>query len=85
MDVLDLDKETKALKLVADYVTSSLNLKENETIYIVSKSRIMCVLKFVITTSLSNGNLYVVTYDAFNDNWSINPYKKFENIVISEK
>lgn len=83
----DLEKETKALKLVGDYVTKSLNLKENETVdfnvYIVSKSCIMCDLKFVITTSLSNGNLYVVTYDSFNDNWSIDPYTNTNQENIS--
>lgn len=88
MSILDLDKETKAMQIVKDYVDKHLDVTDNEPkyeIYIVIKSYVLGNVKFMISTSLPDGMYYEVTYNSSKSEWYLDAYKKFENIVIPEK
>lgn len=88
MNILDLDKETKAMQIVKDYVDKHLDVTDNEPkyeIYIVIKSYVLGNVKFMISTSLPDGMYYEVTYNSSKSEWYLDAYKKFENIVIPEK
>lgn len=85
---MDLNKETKAMQIVKDYVDKHLDVTDNEPkyeIYVVIKSYVLGNVKFMISTSLPDGMYYEVTYNASKYEWYLDAYKKFENIVISEK
>ena len=81
MEIMD----SKAINLVKDYVLNHLD-KSDETpsfqIYIVWKVKVLQNWKYLISTSLSDGMYYELTYNGDKKEWYLDAYKKFENKVI---
>lgn len=73
------------IKLVKDYVLEHLDKSEetpNFEIYIVWKCKILQNWKYLLSTTLSDGMYYELTYDGDNKRWYLDAYKKFENKCI---
>ena len=79
--------DNKALNLVMDYVLNHLDKSdatpEFET-YIVWKAKILQNWKYLISTTLTDGMYYEVTYNGDKQEWYLDAYKKFENQVIAD-
>lgn len=79
--------DNKALNLVMDYVLNHLDksdaVPEFET-YIVWKAKVLQNWKYLISTTLTDGMYYEVTYNGDKQEWYLDAYKKFENQVIAD-
>ena len=77
--------DEKALKLVRNYVLSHLDKSDpnpNFDVYIVWKCKTLQNWKYLISTALYDGMYYELTFDGDKDQWYLDAYKKFENVVI---
>lgn len=77
--------DEKALKLVRNYVLSHLDKSDpnpNFEVYIVWKCKTLQNWKYLISTTLYDGMYYELTFDGDKDQWYLDAYKKFENVVI---
>ena len=77
--------DEKALKLVRNYALSHLDKSDpnsNFEVYIVWKCKTLQNWKYLISTTLYDGMYYELTFDGDKDQWYLDAYKKFENIVI---
>jgi len=80
--------DNKALNLVNNYILKHLDKSdatpEFET-YIVWKSKILQNWKYLVSSTLSDGMYYEVTYNGDKREWYLDAYKKFENVCIPEE
>lgn len=79
--------DEKALALARDYIFNHLDKSEpipNYDIYIVWKAKVLQNWKYLISSTLSDGMYYELTYNGDKSEWYFDAYKKFENIVIKE-
>lgn len=77
--------DEKALKLVRNYVLSHLDKSDpnpNFEVYIVWKCKTLQNWKYLISTTLYDGMYYELTFDGDKDQWYLDAYKRFENVVI---
>lgn len=75
-----------AIKLVKDYVLEHLDKSDNKPdfeIYTVWKCKILQNWKYLISTTLSDGMYYEMTYDGDNNRWYLDAYKKFDNKCLT--
>lgn len=76
------------VKLVSDYIKEHLD-KSDKTpefeVYIVWKCKILQNWKYLISTTLSDGMYYELTFNGDKQEWYLDAYKKFENICIKQK
>lgn len=78
--------DEKAMALVRDYVFNHLDKSEpipNYDIYIVWKAKVLQNWKYLISSTLSDGMYYELTYNGDKKEWYLDAYKKFENMVIN--
>lgn len=77
--------DDKAIKIVWDYLVEQ-DLWKDETvkleIYIVWKCKTLQNWKYLISTTLSDGMYYELTYNGDKQEWYLDAYKKFENRVV---
>jgi len=74
--------DTRAAMIVADYIKEHLDKSDPEPyfeVYIVWKCKTLQNWKFLISSTLSDGMYYEVTYNGDKDEWYLDAYKKFEN------
>lgn len=81
--------DTKALKIVKDYVLEHLDetdsVKEEDTNpYIVWKAKIIQNWKYLLSTDLHDGMYYELTFNGDKNEWYLDAYKKFEKRCISD-
>lgn len=80
--------DEKAKRLVFDYVFEHFD-KSNKIpvfdIYIVWKCKTLQNCKYLFSTDLYDGMYYELTYNGDHDEWYLDIYKKFENMVIKNK
>ena len=77
--------DEKALKLVRNYALPHLDKSDpnpNFEVYIVWKCKTLQNWKYLISTTLYDGMYYELTFDGDKDQWYLDAYKKFENVVI---
>lgn len=75
----------KAVKLVHDYVIEHLDKTDFVPpfdVYVVWNCYILGSQKALISTTISDGMYYEVTYNAVKDEIYLDAYKKFENRCI---
>ncbi len=77
----------KAKRIVFDYVKPKLEKTDNisfvlEDVYVVQFCYILQNWKALVSTRLTDGMYYEVTYDAQQDQIYLDAYKKWENVLI---
>ena len=78
--------ENTAISIVKKYIIDHLD-KAGETpifeVYTVWKCKTLQNWKFLISSTLWDGMYYEVTFNGDSEEWYLDAYKKFENVVIS--
>lgn len=77
-----------AIRIVMDYIihhldkTDIVNSNEIEG-YIVWKCKVLQNWKYLISSTLLDGMYYELTFNGDKNEWYLDAYKKFENMVIN--
>ena len=77
--------DQKAIDIVRDYVEKhldKLDAKPEFEVYTVWKSKVLQNWKYLLSTTLCDGMYYELTFNGNMDEWYLDAYKKFENVVI---
>ena len=77
--------DEKALKIVKEYIEEHLDKSEDKPfykVYIVWKAKVLQNWKYLISSTLSDGMYYELTYNGDKEEWYLDAYKKFENRCI---
>lgn len=77
--------DQKAIDIVRDYVEKHLDksdAKPEFEVYTVWKSKVLQNWKYLLSTTLFDGMYYELTFNGDKNEWYLDAYKKFENIVI---
>jgi hypothetical protein len=78
----------KALDIVKDYILKHLD-KSDPTpdfeLYFVWKAKVLQNWKYLISSTLSDGMYYELTFNGDKSEWYLDAYKKFENVCIAEE
>jgi len=80
--------QTKAIRLVTEYVVTHLDKTDPVVpfeVYVVWFSKTLRNWKALVSTTLSDGMYYEVTYNGEAEETYVDAYKKFQNIVIRDK
>ena len=72
------------LNYVADHLDKS-DPRPDFEVYIVWKCKILQNWKYLLSTSLSDGMYYELTYNGDKKEWYLDAYKKFQNKVIPDQ
>lgn len=85
-----MNYQEKAKQIVIDYynehveVTDNKKLKESE-VFIVWFSKTLQNWKALISTTISDGMYYEVTYNGDKKETYLDAYKKWENVCVKDK
>ena len=77
-----------SMNLVRDYAKNHLDKSDGDVdfnVYIVWKCKILQNWKYLISTTLSDGMYYELTFNGDKQEWYLDAYKKFENVCIKQK
>ena len=77
-----------SMNLVRDYAKNHLDKSDGDVdfnVYIVLKCKILQNWKYLISTTLSDGMYYELTFNGDKQEWYLDAYKKFENVCIKQK
>lgn len=77
--------DEKALDIVKRYASEHLDKTDGEIqfeVYIVWKAKALQNWKYLISTTLTDGMYYELTFNGDKNEWYLDAYKKFENRVI---
>lgn len=77
--------DEKALKIVKEYIEEHLDKSEDKPFYkvfMVWKAKVLQNWKYLISSTLSDGMYYELTYNGDKEEWYLDAYKKFENRCI---
>lgn len=77
-----------SMNLVRDYAKNHLDKSDGDVdfnVYIVWKCKILQNWKYIISTTLSDGMYYELTFNGDKQEWYLDAYKKFENVCIKQK
>lgn len=77
-----------SMNLVRDYAKNHLDKSDGDidfNVYIVWKCKILQNWKYLISTTLSDGMYYELTFNGDKQEWYLDAYKKFENVCIKQK
>lgn len=77
--------DEKALEIVRQYIEEHLDKSDPKTefdVYMVWKAKVLQNWKYLISSSLSDGMYYELTYNGDEVEWYLDAYKKFENRCI---
>lgn len=80
----------KAKKIVVDYFNENVEKTDNKQItedevFIVWFSKTLQNWKALVSTTISDGMYYEVTYNGDKKETYLDAYKKWENIAVSDK
>lgn len=87
---MDVDAMTnKAKKIVIDYYNKRVEKTDNKKIskdevYIVWFSKTLLNWKALVSTTISDGMYYEVTYNGYERETYLDAYKKWENVCIPD-
>ena len=77
--------DNEALKIVRDYIDEHIDRSDPIPIYdvyMVWKCKTLQNWKYMISSTLSDGMYYELTFNGDKKEWYLDAYKKFENKVI---
>ena len=77
--------DDKAMGIVKDYITEHLDKSDSIpdfTVFTVWKCKILQNWKYLISSTLSDGMYYELTYNGGTNEWYLDAYKKFQNMVV---
>ena len=77
--------DAKALEIVAQYINEHLDKSDPKAefqVYIVWKAKVLQNWKYLISSTLFDGMYYELTYNGDKQEWYLDAYKKFENVVV---
>ena len=77
--------DNKAIDIVNNYIAKHLNQTGTDTIfevYIVWKCKTLQNWKWMVSSTLSDGMYYEVTYNGDKKEFYLDAYKKVENVCI---
>ena len=78
--------DEKALDIVFKYIVEHLDKSDDDpefSLYIVWKCKVLQNWKYLISSTLSDGMYYELTYNGDKREWYLDAYKKFENRVVA--
>ena len=79
--------DERALSIVINYIEDHIDKSDPSpefTVYVVWKCKTLQNWKYLISSTLSDGMYYELTYNGDAEEWYLDAYKKFENKVIKE-
>lgn len=79
--------DSVALNLVRNYITEHLDKSDpapEYQVFTVWKAKVLQNWKYLISSTLSDGMYYEVTYNGDKREWYLDAYKKFENRCYPE-
>lgn len=77
--------DAHAIQIVSDYIEEHLDKSDVPglyNVYIVWKCKVLQNWKYLISSTLSDGMYYELTYNGDKGEWYLDAYKKFENRVV---
>lgn len=77
--------DQKVNDIVRDYVEKHLDKSDPKPefeVYTVWKSKVLQNWKYLLSTTLHDGMYYELTFNGDKNEWYLDAYKKFENVVI---
>lgn len=80
--------DNRALSIVKDYIEKHLDKSDGKIdfeVYMVWKAKVLQNWKYLISSSLFDGMYYELTFNGDKNEWYLDAYKKFENVVIEEE
>lgn len=80
--------DSKAVEIVKDYITEHLDKSDpmpDFTMFTVWKCKILQNWKYLISSTLFDGMYYELTYNGDKNEWYLDAYKKFQNVVVKEE
>lgn len=79
--------DEKVISIVKNYILNHLD-KSDETpdfsVFTVWKAKVLQNWKYLLSSTLSDGMYYELTYNGDKKEWYLDAYKKFENQVIKD-
>lgn len=80
--------QEKARQLVQEYFNSNVEITDNkkltiDDVFIVWQCKTLQNWKFMISTTVSDGMYYELTYNGDKEQWYLDAYKKWENVCIN--
>ena len=79
--------DERALSIVINYIEDHIDKSDPSpefSVYVVWKCKTLQNWKYLISSTLSDGMYYELTYNGDAEEWYLDAYKKFENKVIKE-
>lgn len=82
-----MDMITKCKKLVTQYFNERVEISDNKTIslndvYVVWTCKTLQNFKALLSTTVSDGMYYEITYNGDKKEFYLDAYKKWENVCI---
>ena len=75
----------RAMKIVRDYIDEHLDKTDDVPsfdVYLVWMCKTLQNWKFLISSTITDGMYYEITYNGDKEEWYLDAYKKFENRVV---
>ena len=80
--------DSMAISIVKEYILKHLD-KTDKTpdfeVFTVWKAKILQNWKYLISSTLPDGMYYELTYNGDKQEWYLDAYKKFENLIVKEE
>lgn len=79
--------DEKAILIIREYILKHLDKSEPippYEVYIVWKCKALQNWKYLLSSTLSDGMYYELTYNGDKSEWYLDAYKKFDNVKIEE-
>ena len=77
-----------AINIVREYILGHLDKSDpvpEFEVYTVWKAKVLQNWKYLLSSTLSDGMYYELTYNGDKDEWYLDAYKKFQNCIIAGK
>jgi hypothetical protein len=75
------------IEIVRDYIMEHSDMSDPAPefeVYIVWKCKTLQNWKYLVSSTLHDGMYFELTYNGDKQEWYLDAYKKFENVVIAE-
>lgn len=80
--------DAKAMEITKDYITEHLDKSDqmsNFTVFTVWKCKTLQNWKYLLSSTIPDGMYYELTYNGDKNEWYLDAYKKFENVVVKDE
>ena len=77
--------DLKAISIVRDYILAHLDKTDQVPefeVYTVWKAKALQNWKYLLSSTLPDGMYYELTFNGDKNEWYLDAYKKFDNVVI---